>query len=466
MNDPQDNLVRLSNDCLVILVGRTGLRLGTTFLHGIDAEYGRQTKDLWNEGPQHLGDNLHLRESTFYAPKHRDQTEDELPPFRAVALDLDSKSVEEAGIRHRLAAQLNYTGGGAEMLWPEGYTEAEKLKDQITSVLNKAGAGSVRNFILFHGTSHGTGSGLASWLVDYLRSEYGQRREQARNLLTFTVTPSGDAPKALPYKDTEAVTGPSYYNTLLTLNTLLGTRPGQPTIRPGAFRTLIVTMDNPATARAWREATGQYPSSSTYDEINHAMARAALAITSPLRFGPTDLGNVFVYFAQDHPATLTYPAISPLIPSQDDAPFQLAYDALYHGALAQAPPSLQQCYFLFRGNVDRSSIRHVQDLMEDRFNFTPGLYSCVPEPSPNVPVEFTALIRPQEPTNALIGTLEKASKLLEEEAYLHTYEGWGYGAKSLEQNIQRFTQRVLNDQPITPPNESPQASFETIQEAP
>jgi hypothetical protein len=435
MND-RERLVRLSNDCLVILCGRTGLRLGTTFLRGIDAEYGYGADGMGEMGKQVLGERLELRKSTFYAPPKRGE-EDEKPPFRAVAIDLDSKSVDEAGIGDRLVAKLNYTGGGAEMLWPEGYTEAEKLKDQITSVLDQAGAPSVRNFILFHGTAHGTGSGVASWVVDYLRSEYGQSREQARNLLTFTVTPSGNTRQALPYKDVEAVSGPSYYNTVLTLNTLLGVRPGQPGVRPGAFRTIVSTMDNPAVARIWREHTGSYPSSTDYAEINWLMARAALNITSPLRFGPTDLGNVFVYFSRTHDATLTTPVISPIVPTGDDAPFQLSYDGLFHQRLCQhdneAP---EQLYFLFRGPVDRAGLRHVHDLLHDRFGFHTELYSCVPEPCPGIPVEFAAMLVPDEVPPALKGTIENARENSETVAHLRDYEGWGYKAQLPKDNVE------------------------------
>lgn len=444
MSDDRDSLVRLSNDCLVIMVGRTGLRLGATFLRGIDAEYGHQAAGTWPMGEQHLGDRLDLRKSTFYAPKRRDQDEDELPPFRGVAIDLDSKSVEEAGIADRLVAKLNYTGGGAEMLWPEGYTEAEKLKDQITAVLDQAGAGSVRNFILFHGTSHGTGSGVASWVVDHLRAEYGQKREQSRNLLTFTVTPSGNTDDAIPYKDVEAVSGPSYYNTVLTLNTLLGTRPGQPSVRPGAFRTIVNTMDNPAAARVWRERTGSYPDSRTYDEINHLMARAALGITSPLRFGPTDLGNVFVYFSKDHDATLTVPAVGPIQPGGDSAPFQLAYDALTHQRLAQSDGAApDQCYFLFRGPVERAGLRHVHDLLRDRYGFSTELYSCVPEPCPGVDVEFTAMVRPEDPPPSLANVLQLARENLDRNAHLRDFEGWGYTADMLEANVDALEARLV-----------------------
>lgn len=445
MSDDRDGLVRLSNDCLVLMVGRTGLRLGATFLNGIDAEYGHQAKGLWEEGERRLGDQLELRKSTFYAPKSRDQGEDELPPFRGVAIDLDSKSVDEAGLSGRLVAKLNYTGGGAEMLWPEGYTEAEKLKDQLTAVLDQAGAGSVRNFILFHGTSHGTGSGVASWVVDHLRAEYGQRREQARNLLTFTVTPSGNTDEAIPYKDVEAVSGPSYYNTVLTLNTLLGTRPGQPEVRPGAFRTIVNVMDNPAAARVWRERTGSYPDSSTYEEINHLMARAALGITSPLRFGPTDLGNVFVYFSRDHDATLTVPAVGPVGPTEDRAPFQLAYDGLLHQRLAQSDgEGLDQCYFLFRGRVNRAGLRHVHDLLRDRYGFSTELYSCVPEPCPGEPVSFTAMVRPDDPPPSLQHVLENARANLEAGAHLRDYEGWGYTPDMLAENVEALQARLVD----------------------
>lgn len=512
-------LLRLSNDCLLLLVGRTGIRVGAEFIRGLDAEvgltdlHGNRVEIDAGEGPADGpgkgsmgthgglggGPQRVLRRSTFYLPPDRGAGEDDLPRVRAVALDLDSKTVDEVGLRDRLAGCLNYTGGGAEMLWPQGFHDAERLKKEITGVLDAAGAGSVRNFLLFHSTSQGTGSGVGSWIVDHLRARYcieGQRR----NLLTFTIVPSGGTDEALPYKEFEEVSGPSYYNTVMALNTLFGIRPGQPRAPQGSLRTLAILMDNPAIARAYEHATGRYPRDPAFGEINRIIARTALALTALLRYGPTDIGNVMVNMADARPHTYAIPSLSPIAPwdtaigsvgsaavnggeangharypgrsghgagtameaelldggaDAGDAmaglgnmmamtPFALAFDALVDGHLLQGAPDPERVYFVLRGNVDRAGVRHVNDLYRDRFGVSADFFHVIDRAYPGVPAEMAQIHRPRRVPSGIRRVMRMAREGLTAGRHLQEYTGWGLSAETIQTNIS-VLERYLHD---------------------
>lgn len=429
------SLRRLANDCLLLLVGRTGIRVGAEFIRGMDGEYGHPTAAEWSlNGHGPVSEDQRLRESTFYLPKDRDADGDDSPPVRAVALDLDSKTVDEAGLRDRVAGTLNYTGGGAEMLWPQGYHDAEQLRDEIEAVLDTAGAGSVRNFLLFHSTSQGTGSGVASWIVDHIRETYcepGQRR----NLLSFTVVPSGGTDRAIPYKEFEEVSGPSYYNTAMTLSTLLGCRPGQPDVEAGSLRVLSVLMDNPAVARAFEQSTGEFPTDPQFGEINYVMARTALSLTAMLRYGPTDIGNVMVDMSEHEPRSIAVPSISPIEPGEAETPFEHAYAGLLQNRLLQDTTDPEKIYYVLRGEVDRSGLRHVNDLFRDRFDISADFFNVVEEATPRFESEFASLHRPAGIPDGLRSVLARAEENLRTDRYLTDYRAWDVEPDTIQSAI-------------------------------
>lgn len=414
---------RLANDCLVIMCGRTGIRVGSAFLRGLDAEYAA------------LGDKpdpqLELRKSTFFLPPGRDGGK---PRIRAVALDLDSKTLDETGMRGRLVGALNYTGGGAEMLWPEGYHEAQKLEAEILGILESAGAFGVRNFLLFHGTCGGTGSGLGSFVVDLIRRKYAQEG-YSRNLVTFTILPSGEEDGSFYRGEYEEVSVPSYYNTVLTLNTILGVRPNGVGASPN-LRTMTVVMDNPTVARVLEDATGTPPQSRTFDAVNDIMARTALGFTATLRYGPTDLGNVLVHLRQMNGAPIVVPALAPILAADQGKPvFQQAYAALRSNVLsACGVDQVQQLYLLMRGNIDRPEVRHVHDLLQSSFKAKVPLYTLVDRAHPGFTREVLAFIQTQSTTRVFQALQRRVETNIKTGLGLRDFEAWGLTPAMLRAN--------------------------------
>jgi hypothetical protein len=430
---------RLSNDCLVIMVGRTGVQLGASFLRGLDAEYGH----FRPQGP--FNGTRSLRKSTFFLPPDRNGSAVALPKMRAVAVDLDSRSVDDAGIRSRIVASLRYTGGGAEMLWPEGYREAAKLEQEIMGVLEAGGVQAARNVIMFHATAAGTGSGVGSYVVDLLRRKYSPPGA-ARNLLNFTVIPSGLHESSSEF---EEVSTPSFYNTVLTLNTLLGKRPGGIPLRPH-LRQQTVVFDNATVGQRLTEAHGRAPKGRGFEDINAVIARVALALTAPLRYGPTDLGNIMVHLGQGGLTPLVVPALSPIAkPSPDDEPlYQEVYRALQQGTLAAVETQdIQRAYLLLRGpKVERSEVRHAHDLLRGAYGVSGSLFTIVDHGLPGVPREVMALLN----TRGLGGTMrridQRARRNFDEGRSLSDYEAWGFPASEMDRNLRTFEDLIAASQ--------------------
>lgn len=421
---PGGAMRRLANDCLVIMCGRTGIRVGSAFLRGLDLEY--ETLPDAKADPQ-----LELRRSTFYLPPGRDGGR---PRIRAVALDLDSKTLDEAGTRERIVGSLNYTGGGAEMLWPEGYREAQKLEAEILGVLENAGAFGVRNFLLFHGTCGGTGSGLGSFVVDLLRRKYATEGF-ARNLVTFTVLPSGEEDGSFYRGEYEEVSAPSYYNTVLTLNTILGVRPNGPPPSPN-LRTMSVVMDNPTAARVLEEHTGRAPESRTFDDVNDLMARAALGFTATLRYGPTDLGNVLVHLRQSAGAPIVVPTIAPVVPEDAGKPlYQLAYESLRRNVLSECGiDQIQDLYLLLRGQVERPEVRHVHELLQSTYKAKVPLYTLVERAHPGFRQEALAFIQTRSTTRVFQALQKRVDANLQKGLSVSDYDVWGLSPSALRAN--------------------------------
>lgn len=429
-----DSLRRLANDCLVIMCGRTGLRVGAAFLRGLDAEYAQVDQAGAGSDP-----NLELRRSTFYLPADREGGK---PRIRAVALDLDSKTLDETGVRDRIVGSLNYTGGGAEMLWPQGYQEAAKLEQEILGVLEGAGAFGVRNFLLFHGTCGGTGSGLGSFVVDLIRRKYAHEG-LSRNLVSFTVLPSGEDEGSFYRGEYEEVSTPSYYNTVLSLNTVLGVRPQGPTAGPN-LRSMAVVMDNPTVARVIEERTGRAPESRTFESVNDVMARVALGFTATLRYGPTDLGNVLVHLRQQQGAPIVVPAISPLDPNDSRKPtYQLAYEAIRENVLsACGVEAIDQLYLLLRGKVPRPELRHVHDLFQTTYNARVPLYTLVERATPGYEKEILAFIQTRSTTRVFQALQQRVELNLRQGLSLRDYEAWGLSPSILRANSHALQQAL------------------------
>ena len=58
-------------------------------------------------------------------------------------------------------------GGGAGNNWSNGYSQAEKVQEEMLDMIDREaeGSDSLEGFVLIHSIAGGTGSGLGSYLL-------------------------------------------------------------------------------------------------------------------------------------------------------------------------------------------------------------------------------------------------------------------------------------------------------------
>ncbi|EHB18368.1 Tubulin gamma-2 chain [Heterocephalus glaber] len=103
---------------------------------------------------------------------------------------------------------LSEHGGGAGNNWARGFSQGEKIHEDIFDIIDREadGSDSLEGFVLCHSIAGGTGSGLGSYLLERLNDRYPKKLVQ-----TYSVFPSQD-------EMSDVVVQP--YNSLLTLKRL------------------------------------------------------------------------------------------------------------------------------------------------------------------------------------------------------------------------------------------------------
>jgi len=87
-------------------------------------------------------------------------------------------------------------GGGAGNNWGRGYTDAEKVQDEILEMIDREadGSDSLEGFVLTHSIAGGTGSGFGSYLLERLNDHYPKKLIQ-----TYSVFPIENDVVVQPY---------------------------------------------------------------------------------------------------------------------------------------------------------------------------------------------------------------------------------------------------------------------------
>ncbi|XP_031209930.1 tubulin gamma-2 chain [Mastomys coucha] len=103
---------------------------------------------------------------------------------------------------------LSEHGGGAGNNWGRGFSQGEKIHEDIFDIIDREadGSDSLEGFVLCHSIAGGTGSGLGSYLLERLNDRYPKKLVQ-----TYSVFPNLD-------EMSDVVVQP--YNSLLTLKRL------------------------------------------------------------------------------------------------------------------------------------------------------------------------------------------------------------------------------------------------------
>lgn len=103
---------------------------------------------------------------------------------------------------------LSKNGGGAGNNWASGFSQGEKLNEEIFDIIEREaeGSDSLEGFVLCHSIAGGTGSGMGSNILEKLSDRFPKKLVQ-----TYSVFPNLD-------EISDVVVQP--YNSLLTLKRL------------------------------------------------------------------------------------------------------------------------------------------------------------------------------------------------------------------------------------------------------
>jgi len=65
-------------------------------------------------------------------------------------------------------------GGGAGNNWASGYTQAEKVQEELIEMIDREaeGSDSLEGFLFIHSIAGGTGSGAGSYLMEKLNDRF------------------------------------------------------------------------------------------------------------------------------------------------------------------------------------------------------------------------------------------------------------------------------------------------------
>ncbi|KAB0397730.1 hypothetical protein E2I00_019180, partial [Balaenoptera physalus] len=160
------------------------------------------------------------------------QADDEHYIPRAVLLDLEPRVIHSilnspyAKLYNPENIYLSEHGGGAGNNWASGFSQGEKIHEDIFDIIDREadGSDSLEGFVLCHSIAGGTGSGLGSYLLERLNDRYPKKLVQ-----TYSVFPNQD-------EMSDVVVQP--YNSLLTLKRLTQNADCVVSMRGGGSKTL------------------------------------------------------------------------------------------------------------------------------------------------------------------------------------------------------------------------------------
>lgn len=123
------------------------------------------------------------------------QADDEHYIPRAVLLDLEPRVINTilnspySKLYNQENVFLSKNGGGAGNNWASGYSQGERLNEEIFDIIDREaeGSDSLEGFVLCHSIAGGTGSGMGSNILEKLSDRFPKKLVQ-----TYSVFPNLD----------------------------------------------------------------------------------------------------------------------------------------------------------------------------------------------------------------------------------------------------------------------------------
>ncbi|KAI9353292.1 Tubulin/FtsZ, GTPase domain-containing protein [Zopfochytrium polystomum] len=247
----------MPREIITLQAGQCGNQVGMEFWSLLCAEHGINPDgilaDYAVDGA--AGD----RKDVFFY-----QADDEHYIPRAILLDLEPRVINNilqspyANLYNPENIFLSQTGGGAGNNWAFGFAQGEKVAEEVAEMIDREadGSDSLEGFMLLHSIAGGTGSGLGSWLLEYLNDRYPKKLIQ-----TYSVFPNNE-------ETSDVVVQP--YNSMLSLKRL--------TLNADS----VVVLDNAALNRIASDRL--HIANPTFAQTNQLVSTVMSASTSTLRY--------------------------------------------------------------------------------------------------------------------------------------------------------------------------------------
>ncbi|KAH6568301.1 hypothetical protein BASA50_010511 [Batrachochytrium salamandrivorans] len=245
----------MPREIITLQAGQCGNQIGQEFWSMLCAEHGIRPDGILEDFATEGGD----RKDVFFY-----QADDEHYIPRAILVDLEPRVINNilqspyANLFNPENISLSKDGGGAGNNWAYGYSQGEKIHEEIMEMLDREadGSDSLEGFMLLHSIAGGTGSGLGSYLLECLNDRYPKKLIQ-----TYSVFPNNA-------ETSDVVVQP--YNSMLSLKRLTNNADS------------VVVLDNSALNRIASDMLHiQTPS---FAQTNQLVSTVMSASTTTLRY--------------------------------------------------------------------------------------------------------------------------------------------------------------------------------------
>lgn len=246
----------MPREIISIQVGQCGNQVGMEFWKQLCQEHGINPEGIVNENAMN-GDD---RKDVFFY-----QADDDHYIPRSILIDLEPRvirSIQNSSFSKFFNQEnifISKEGGGAGNAWSTGYSQAEKVEEEIMDMIEREadGSDSLEGFMLIHAINGGTGSGFGSFLLEKLNENYPKKLIQ-----TYSVFPN------LLTSTSEIV--PSPYNSILTLKRLILNSDS------------VIVFDNSALQSIASEGVKMHSPSN--DQVNSLISTIMCSSTTTLRY--------------------------------------------------------------------------------------------------------------------------------------------------------------------------------------
>lgn len=245
----------MPREMITLQLGQCGNQIGMEFWKQLCAEHGISPEGILEN---FATEGLDRKDVFFY------QADDEHYIPRAVLLDLEPRVIHTimtspyAKLYNPENVYLSKQGGGAGNNWAVGFSQGERLYEEIFDIIDREadGSDSLEGFVLCHSIAGGTGSGMGSYMLEKLNDRFPKKLIQ-----TYSVFPNLD-------EISDVVVQP--YNSLLTLKRLTQNAD------------CVVVLDNTALHRIACDRL--HIENPTFAQINSLVSTVMSTSTATLRY--------------------------------------------------------------------------------------------------------------------------------------------------------------------------------------